>query len=233
MIYTKDNPSPEYAAAVKAGRKFHERKKTFTGLRCLRTYPTLKFLCGYFFADTLLDYGCGKGRQWEESNLVIPGGDTMGGGAAFRLPTTLQASLNLGGVYLYDPCVTKFSVLPVVKVYDGVWCCDVLEFIPPSDLPWVVREIGSLAYKFVLYNVSCRPGRKPGRDTAPTSPSYWLDLMEEATRARSSGVEVCLRLKEPDGTRRVHLLGRASGWQTFDVQQLTSLQCGLTPGAPG
>ena len=79
-------------------------------------------------AETLLDYGCGKGRQYTEHKHH----EELG-----IMPA------------LYDPAVPEYEKLPEGK-FDGVISTDVMEHIPKEQLPETFRQIFSKAEKFVF-----------------------------------------------------------------------------------
>lgn len=110
-------------------------------------------------SNTLLDYGCGKGRQYAELNL--------------------HRSWNISPS-LYDPAT--FPQKPEGK-FDGVICTDVLEHIPEEDLPDTLSEIFGYARKFVFLSICCRPAKKvlpDGRNCHLTikPEQWWLSLIE-------------------------------------------------------
>ena len=86
-------------------------------------------------AETLLDYGCGKGLQYtkwkhHEELGVMPS--------------------------LYDPAVPEFEELPEGK-FDGVYSTDVMEHIPKEQLPQVFGHIFSKAQRFVFLAICTKP----------------------------------------------------------------------------
>ena len=86
-------------------------------------------------AETLLDYGGGKGLQYtkwkhHEELGVMPS--------------------------LYDPAVPEFEELPEGK-FDGVYSTDVMEHIPKEQLPQVFGHIFSKAQRFVFLAICTKP----------------------------------------------------------------------------
>lgn len=115
-------------------------------------------------AQTLLDYGCGKGFQYSERRYHERWGGIM--------PT------------LYDPGVPEHSVKPKQK-FDGVLCCDVMEHIPEEDVQDVLNDIFRYAEKFVALQIFIGPSKKllpDGRNAHLTqqSPVWWNERIKAA-----------------------------------------------------
>lgn len=92
-------------------------------------------------AKTLLDYGCGAGKQYTEECWHVLWG---------IMPT------------LYDPAVKEFSNRPVGH-FDGVICTDVLEHIPEDEISGVVQDLVQFSRLWCFVSVCCRPA-KPNKD---------------------------------------------------------------------
>jgi hypothetical protein len=89
-------------------------------------------------AKSLLDFGCGRGKQY------------AGWG-------TLSAQTDLGMMpALYDPGVNEFEKMPDGK-FDGVYSTDVMEHIPEEELPKTLELIFSKANKFVYLAICTSP----------------------------------------------------------------------------
>ena len=109
-------------------------------------------------SKTLLDFGCGQGRQYSEMKVHNEWG---------ILPE------------LYDPAVDGISELPD-KVFDGVICTDVLEHIPEDNVDQVLSDIFSRADKFVFLSIALfltGDLLPDGRDLHCTveSPEWWKE----------------------------------------------------------
>ena len=89
-------------------------------------------------AKSLLDFGCGRGKQY------AGWGD-------------LDAQTHLGMMpALYDPGVEQFEKMPKGK-FDGVYSTDVMEHIPEEELPESLELIFSKATKFVYLAICTSP----------------------------------------------------------------------------
>lgn len=107
-------------------------------------------------AKTLLDYGCGAGKQYTEECYHV----------FWNIMPTL-----------YDPAVPKFSNRPRGQ-FDGVICTDVLEHVPIDELGEVIADLVGYARLWSFIAVCCRPSdskRLPdGRDVHVTiRPQEW------------------------------------------------------------
>lgn len=116
-------------------------------------------------AATLLDYGSGKGRQYEELAIQAQWGGIK--------PTC------------YDPGYPPISQKPEGR-FDGVICTDVAEHIPESEIDSFLRDVVGYARKFVFFSIFTEPARKflpDGRNchliTMPRA--WWLDRIQTAT----------------------------------------------------
>ena len=76
-------------------------------------------------AVTLLDYGCGKGMQYEAHRLEVPGAGVFEGVLDYW---------DVDEVRCYDPCYAPDSALPEEQ-FDGVVSTDVPEHCPEEDIP--------------------------------------------------------------------------------------------------
>lgn len=110
-------------------------------------------------AKTILDYGCGKGRQYADLKLH----------EFWKVAPTL-----------YDPAV--FPEKPE-GTFHGVVCTDVLEHVPEEDLEEVLREIFAYAERFAFLSICTRKAKKTlpdGRNAHLTvkPEEWWLSLIE-------------------------------------------------------
>jgi len=158
MSYSRDNPSPNYQRIVSLYRELDTRGERILGLSPDETYPgvsmlphtkRIKDLIDKTRARTVLDYGCGKGYQYDLPKVVIPGVGERDGVIDYW---------DIDEVRCYDPCYERFSRLPEGK-FDGVISTDVLEHCSEDDIPWIVAEMFSFANRFVFASVACYPAK--------------------------------------------------------------------------
>lgn len=178
------NPSSRYAELIQQYRKLHLEGEPNLNLPSDRTFPgtsvfpqasRIKSIIRRTGATTLLDYGCGKGKQYEARNIEIPGEGVF---------ETLQDYWDLDFIYCFDPAYPRFSRAPDFAV-GGVICTDVLEHCHAEDLTWIVDELFSHADSFVFASVAGHPAKKllPNGENAHCTqkpPDWWKGLFESA-----------------------------------------------------
>jgi hypothetical protein len=124
--------------------------------------------------ETMLDYGSGKGRQYDDLNIH----DAWGG----IKPTC------------YDPGYPPLATKPEGK-FDGVICTDVAEHVPEASIDAFLQDVVGYATKFVFFCIFTEPSRKflpDGRNCHLTTKprAWWIDKLCSLT-----GGSV-----DPDGT---------------------------------
>ncbi len=184
MNYSRANPSPRYLELQGLYRTMHEQGERFLNIPAEKTFPgtslapqkvRIKRLIDLTQALTVLDYGAGKGQQYEPQLIK----DTAGG----EWPSMMDY-WDIEEVVCYDPAYGPFSKLPTAR-YDGVISTDVLEHCPEEDVPWIVDEIFGYARKFVFANVACYPAGKrlPTGENAHCTIKpieWWSDIVGRA-----------------------------------------------------
>jgi len=153
--------------------------QTFDG-RSLRPHVEhIKRLIEATGALTVLDYGSGKGKQYDPNPLEIPGKG--------RWDSVIDY-WGIDEVTCFDPAFQPYSELPTGE-FDGVISTDVLEHCPEEDIGWIVNEIFSFASKFVFATIACYPANKrlPNGENAhctvrPTE--WWNDIFQGAAAKR-------------------------------------------------
>lgn len=148
---------PLYKEMVETGNNFH-------GLSILPHTGIIRKMINKTDAKTLLDYGSGRGDQYEP-------------------PNTLHAVWGVPKPFIYDPAFSTHDVLPV-GTFDGVLCSDVLEHVPEQELDELIITLFNYAEKFVWASVCCRPAKKcfpDGRNMHVTINSirWWRDLINK------------------------------------------------------
>jgi hypothetical protein len=143
--------SPYYLESVRLGREFQESNKAWAGYDVVKYQKKIKELVDHYSARTILDYGCGKGLQYQER---LPYGGSIG----HELPESEWKTFDeyLGvTVYKYDPCVAGFEQLPPEGTkFDGVICTQVLNSIPDDDMVWVRETLEKYAIKFCFIGLN-------------------------------------------------------------------------------
>jgi hypothetical protein len=129
-----NSPSPAYLAAVAEGQRHHLSSKTYSGSFLRVHKPFLSELIARLGIESALDYGCGKGAQYE----WIDPADGLTLEQAWGFP-----------VEKYDPCYPPFATEPTDQ-FDLVMCTHTISLIPLSDLEWVTRRILEFADKAVF-----------------------------------------------------------------------------------
>ena len=121
-------------------RKTHEAHPDyFAGYSIMEYVFEIGTLIKFSNINTVIDYGCGKARAWEQYKL--------------------KQLWKLRDVQLYDPGVHEYAVKPLVA-RDLVICTDVMEHVPEHLVDEVLVDICRLANKAVFLNISTRPASK-------------------------------------------------------------------------
>jgi hypothetical protein len=205
MKYTRENPSARYIELLGMYQDLHAHgqkdkgvaaEETFHGGSMVEHAGRIRELLQLTGSKTMLDYGCGKGAQYEIKDVAIQGeGKTY---------PTMQAFLGLDDVYRYDPAYKPFSTLPDKK-FDAVICTDVLEHCSEDDMEWILDEIFSYSQKLVFANIASYPARKtlPNGENAHCTIKpleWWQDLIGRVN-SRHPGVAFVILYKTsiPDG----------------------------------
>lgn len=175
------DPGQDYHRALAATQAHHRKHKTFSGRFLFRYLDDVKMLVEKYDCKTMLDYGCGKGIQYEqptESGQMIP---------------------ELLGVEVtkYDPGVPQFSAEPKGK-FDLVICTQVLGSIPVSGLPWVTDRLYGFARKAIYVAERVRPVKKTiHRHMDAAMPRMWPhDKWAGMLRRPGSEIACWLRTKD-------------------------------------
>jgi hypothetical protein len=190
-MYSRENPSPRYRELTQLYRQMHAEGEQFLKIPPEQTFPGLslpsqagriKRLVSATGAANILDYGSGKGMQYDLRGIKAEDGNVY---------DSIQDYWDVDFIQCYDPSFTPFSKLPAGK-FDGVISTDVLEHCPEEDLRWIIEEIFSFADKFVFANVACYPAKKrlPTGENAHCTiqPPEWWKALIAAIAARHPGV---------------------------------------------
>jgi hypothetical protein len=162
--------SPYYLESVAVGRQFQQQNKSWAGYDVVKYQTQIKDLVDRYSAKTILDYGCGKGLQYQER---LPYGMQPGENWPESQWQTFDQYLGVT-VYCYDPCVAEFETPPPVDAqFDGVICTQVLNSIPDDDMAWVRNELERRAAKFCFIGLNFQREAK-GKKTM-YDPTYFRE----------------------------------------------------------
>lgn len=199
-------PSAAYYDAVGRGRVHHESQgKTFSGAFLFKQRDRVKEVIEKFSVVSMLDYGCGAGKQY----LLRMGADGVSRvpgdpGYSDDDPGLMQIlGLEPAKVRLYDPCVQRYAVEPA-GVFHLVVCVQVLSCIPRQDLPWAIDRLYGFASRAIFVAERMGAARKKiydgMRDLMPRemSTDEWVELL----RRPGSPVAMFAALKEETGEWR-------------------------------
>ena len=196
-LFTKENPSPRYhellamyATMHQDGRPDtgHTAAETFSGVSLKEHVMPIAELVRSTGAKSVLDFGSGKGKFYQDAEGYPPG-------SRYKTMPAWGSAI----VTCYDPGYSPFSA-PFENAYDGVITTDVLEHIPEEDIAWVLDDLFAHARKFVYAVASCYPAKKhlPDGSNAHCTlqlPRWWQGQMELAAR-RTPGVKWMLCTQE-------------------------------------
>jgi hypothetical protein len=204
---------------AEAYRQLHVEGERFLNIAPVDTFPghslpaqahRVKRLIVGTGAANILDYGSGKGRQYDSRVVYAEDGRAYDG---------FQDYWGVDFIQCYDPGYAPFSAFPNGR-FDGVICTDVLEHCPEEDLPWIIDEMFGLAERFVFASVACYPARKrlPSGENAhcTVKPAAWWQTLFEDVARRHPAIdwEVWAQCVEdtPAGAQKVERrLARSSG----------------------
>jgi hypothetical protein len=180
-----NKPSASYVTALEASKKIH-KGKAFTG-KFLRPHaPFIKEIIDRLGCRTVLDFGCGKGQQYE-----------------WVIPSTGQTIEEFWGVTVtkYDPAYAPFATEPE-GTFDLVICTQVLGAIPVIDRPWVIDRLHGLSTRAIYVSERLGEARKEVGDNdlraAHWTPDDWKQALH---RNREREVTLATRRWQPDGQK--------------------------------
>lgn len=204
MTYSRANPSPEYSKLIAMYRELHLHGEKFLNIPASATFDgrslraqvqRVRELIKRTGATTVLDYGSGKGQQYDPKPLVIEGEGRWDGVLDYW---------DVDEVVCFDPAYPPYSTLPV-QTFDAVVSTDVLEHCPEQDIPWIVAEMFSFARRFVFATIACYPARKrlPNGDNAHITlrdPQWWGEIFRGAAASRRGVVwEAWIQSRDSSG----------------------------------
>ena len=197
MTDMNERGGARYRDLIKLYRQLHAEGEKNLGLAPENTYPgvsilphieRIKHLIEETGSDTVLDYGCGKGQQYEPQIIKLSDGTQCNG---------LLDYWDVDEVRCYDPCYEPYQKRPEEE-FDGVICTDVLEHCDEEDLPWIVGDLFAYARRFVFASIACYPAkiRLPNGENAHCTvrPAEWWQALFSASAAKKPGVRFQLAL---------------------------------------
>lgn len=188
-VYTRQQPSPRYQELISQYQHMHvhgahgvSAQEMFAGSHLPPQAGRIAGFIKHTGAQTLLDYGCGKGILYR-ANTINTGAQSF---------PSLQAFWGLKAITLYDPAFPPYMALPK-GTFDIVIATDVLEHCPEEDVPWILGELFSYANKFVFANIACYPAKKtlPNGENAHCTvrPASWWKAHIDALAAAHPQLE--------------------------------------------
>jgi len=191
--------SPDYYRCLEEAKAHHARSKTFSG-KFLRPHaPFIKEILTRLDCKSILDYGCGKGSQYD---WISPGGKTLE--EYWDVPVTK-----------YDPAWPPFEAKPK-GTFDLVICTHVLGSIPLVDLSLIVAEISGYTNKALYVAEKLDPIKKrvfSGRCPMPWG--FQAQDWQVVLGPVNPELEVTLatRRRLPHGVEMFHHRRSSKGWQ--------------------
>ena len=190
MTFSREHPSPRYVELVETYRDMHLNGERHMGVPAAQTFDgrslrpqaaRIKRLIDATGAQNVLDYGSGKGQQYDPRPFELPGQGSWDGVIDYW---------GVDEVVCFDPAYPPYSEMPTSK-FDGVISTDVLEHCPEDDVDWIVSEIFSFASKFVFATIASYPARKrlPSGENAHCTirpREWWDDIFRRAAASNPS-----------------------------------------------
>lgn len=159
--------SESHRQAVAEGAEHHRNNKTYSGSLMRPHVPYLERLIGRLEIRSALDYGCGKGVQYDWRDPEV-GHRTIE--ERFGFP-----------VFKYDPCWPPFAAEPE-GCFDLVICTHTASLIPLDAQEWFLRRLYGFAAK-TLFIAEKIGERKKGEVGDPENRAIgwtvqqWLDRL--------------------------------------------------------
>ena len=153
---------------IKLYKEMHQDDRTYQGVSLDKEIPNIANLVLRTNSMTVLDYGCGKGNQYKQSNSNI----------LFHISDE--------NLFLYDPAYEEHNTLPD-RTFDGVISTDVLEHIPEEVIPKTLYQIFERAEKFVYLAICTRLAHAilPNGENAHCTvkePDWWEKYIIESNK---------------------------------------------------
>jgi hypothetical protein len=158
------NFSDSYVNSVEQGALFHKTHKTWAGKGTFQYIDHLSFLKKKYNASSMLDFGCGKGIQFENNKIQnLVGCDISG----------------------YDPCIHGLENWPAGN-WDIVYSLDAISSLNDIDTRWVFDEFLKWKPKAIFISTqslnigkSAKVKIKDSFDVPERDAEYWKTLLKE------------------------------------------------------
>ena len=193
--YDRSNPSSTYLAYIDMYCKLHIdgdlennvcAEMVYGGKSVVPWITIIKDLIILTNSKTLLDYGSGKGFQYQRMLLEDRNQVEY---------QSLQNYWNVSEIYCYDPGYAPYRKFPR-RQYDAVILTDVLEHCYQEDVRWILAEVFGLARKFVFANIACYKARQilPNGDNAHCTirPTPWWNSVLDLVASDYPEVKYCV-----------------------------------------
>jgi hypothetical protein len=177
--YSRAAPSPRYRRLIQQYQLMHAEgdrrlgippQLTFAGQSLPRQAGHIKRWVERTGAQTILDYGSGKGEQYALRRTLDPQTQVD--------HPDIRSYWGVREIRCFDPAYSPFAELPT-GTFDGVISTDVLEHCPEEDIAWILDELFAFAGKFVFANIACFPARKRlpsgGNAHCTVKPQAWWE----------------------------------------------------------
>ena len=143
------------------------------------------FLAGLSAGATILELGCGSGR--DSAVMIARGFDVLPTDGILEMAS--EASLRLS----IPVPVLRFEDIDKVSAFDGIWANACLLHVPRSELGGILRKIHTALRPGGVFYASFKAGETEGHDTFGRFFNYpsrdWLQLKYEALPWKSITME--------------------------------------------
>ena len=197
QAYNRERPSPRYFELEAQYRQMHTEGATEQGLAPEDTFDgrslgphiqAIRKLTLEHGAKTLLDYGSGKGRLYQQVRVQDQQGKDLGDVLTFW---------GIESLACFDFGVEANASLPE-EPKDAVISTDVLEHCATEDMPWIVAELFAYARHFVYAAVANYPAHKtlPNGENAHVTlrSRLWWELLFRTVSASHPGIRYTVQV---------------------------------------
>jgi hypothetical protein len=164
--YSRAAPSPRYRRLLEQYQLMHENGDQRLGIPAAH----IKRWIERTGAQSILDYGSGKGEQYSLRRMVDPR-------TQIDHPD-IRSYWGVKEIRCFDPAYGPFAELPG-GTFDGVICTDVLEHCAEEDVAWILDELFAFARKSLPSGGNAHCTVKPQK--------WWQQQNEVKEQAISKG----------------------------------------------